>query len=76
MDSWVNVGFMVFNSGIFDYLSGDDCVLEKEPLERLAADRQIMAYRHRGFFHAMDTYREYQFLNEVWASGKAPWKVW
>jgi glucose-1-phosphate cytidylyltransferase len=76
MDSWVNAGFMVFNSGIFDYLSGDDCVLEKEPLERLAAGRQIMAYRHRGFFHAMDTYREYQFLNAVWASGKAPWKVW
>jgi glucose-1-phosphate cytidylyltransferase len=76
MDAWVNVGFMVFNPGVFDYLSGDDCVLEKEPLERLAADRQIMAYRHHGFFYAMDTYREFQFLNEAWASGKAPWKVW
>ncbi len=76
MDSWVNIGFMVFNPAIFDYLSGDECVLEREPLERLATDRQIMAYRHEGFFYAMDTYREYQALNEIWASGNAPWKVW
>ena len=75
-DSWMNIGFMVFNPGIFDYLSGDECVLEREPLEHLAADRQIVAYRHAGFFYAMDTYREYQALNEIWATGKAPWKVW
>ena len=60
---------------MFDYLGGDDCVLEREPLERLASEGQLMAYRHEGFFFAMDTYREYQHLNELWASGKAPWKV-
>ena len=76
MDSWANVGFLVFNPPIFDYLTGDDCVLEQEPLMRLAADRQLMAYQHDGFFHAMDTYREYQYLNELWNSGKAQWKVW
>lgn len=75
-ESWANVGFQVFNPGIFDYLTGDDCTLEREPLEQLAAQRQLMAYRHDGFFFAMDTYREYQYLNELWASGKAPWKVW
>jgi glucose-1-phosphate cytidylyltransferase len=51
-------------------------VMEREPLERLAADGQIVAYRHAGEFHAMDTYREYLALNEMWAAGKAPWKVW
>lgn len=75
-DSWMNIGFMVFNSGVFEYLTGDECVLEKEPLERLVADQQIAAYRHEGFFYAMDTYREYQALNEIWTAGKAPWKVW
>ena len=47
-----------------------------EPLERLARDGELMAFRHGGFFYAMDTYREYQYLNEIWASGRAPWKVW
>jgi glucose-1-phosphate cytidylyltransferase len=50
--------------------------LERTPLERLAADSELMAYRHHGFFFAMDTYREYQYLNELWAKGAAPWKVW
>src|SRR5947209_7706255 len=67
---------LVFNRGILDYLDGDDCILEREPLERLAAEEQLMAYQHHGFFFAMDTYREYKFLNDLWASGKAPWKVW
>ena len=52
----------------------DDCVLERGPLERLTADGELMAYRHDGFFFAMDTFREYQYLNELWASGNAPWK--
>jgi glucose-1-phosphate cytidylyltransferase len=76
MDSWANVGFQVFKQDIFEYLTGDDCILEREPLERLAAAGELMAYQHRGFFYAMDTYREYQFLNELWESGKAPWKTW
>ena len=50
--------------------------MEREPLERLAADGQMVAYRHEGFFFAMDTYREYEALNKMWDSGKAPWKVW
>jgi glucose-1-phosphate cytidylyltransferase len=61
---------------VIDYLGGEDCFLEREPLERLAREGQLMAYRHEGFFFAMDTFREYQILNEMWNSGKAPWKVW
>ncbi len=76
MDTWANVGFQVFHPKVFDYLTGDDCILEQEPLMRLAAERELMAYQHEGFFYAMDTYREYQYLNELWNSGKAPWKVW
>jgi glucose-1-phosphate cytidylyltransferase len=75
-DAWASAGFFVFQRQVFDYLDGDHCVLEKEPLERLAADRQLVAYNHDGFFHAMDTYREYQLLNDLWNSGDAPWKVW
>jgi len=76
LDGWASAGFFVFNRQIFDYLGGDDCVLEQEPLERLAHEGKLMAYRHSGFFFAMDTYREYKYLNELWASGKGPWKVW
>jgi glucose-1-phosphate cytidylyltransferase len=76
LDSWANAGFFVFNRAIFNYLTGDDCVLEQSPLEQLCSDGQLMAYRHDGFFFAMDTYREYQYLNQIWSQGKAPWKVW
>jgi glucose-1-phosphate cytidylyltransferase len=76
LEGWASAGFFVFNRRIFDYLDGDDCILEREPLEKLAAEGQLMAYRHDSFFFAMDTYREYKFLNELWASGKAPWRVW
>lgn len=76
VDGWVNAGYMVFQRRIFDYLDGDECVLEHEPLERLAREGQLMAYRHEGFFYAMDTYREYKYLNELWDKGNAPWKVW
>jgi glucose-1-phosphate cytidylyltransferase len=75
-DAWASAGFFVFEPGVFDFLDGDQCVLEKEPLERLAAERQLAAYHHDGFFYAMDTYREYQHLNELWSRGDAPWKVW
>jgi glucose-1-phosphate cytidylyltransferase len=67
----------VFNRGVFDYLSGGDgCVLEGEPLSRIANDGQLRAYQHTGFFFAMDTYREYVALNELWTSKRPPWKVW
>lgn len=77
LDGWASAGFFVFNKRAFDYLSDDPaCVLEREPLERLAAEQQLMAYRHEGFFFAMDTYREYLYLNELWDTNAAPWKVW
>jgi glucose-1-phosphate cytidylyltransferase len=76
LDGWASAGYFVFSRKIFDYLGGDDCILEREPLERLANEGQLMSYKHDGFFFAMDTYREYVSLNEMWARGDAPWKVW
>ena len=76
LDGWASAGFLVFERRLFDYIEGDGCILEREPLERLAAEGQLMAYRHDGFFFAMDTYREYLYLNQLWQSGKAPWRVW
>jgi len=76
VDGWANAGFMVFGRKVLEYVETDDCVLERKPLERLASEGQLMAYRHEGFFFAMDTYREYLYLNELWNSGKAPWRVW
>jgi glucose-1-phosphate cytidylyltransferase len=76
IDGWASAGFFVFNRGVFSYLAGDECILEREPLERLAREGQLMAYQHDGFFHAMDTYRDYQYLTDVWTTGKAPWKIW
>jgi glucose-1-phosphate cytidylyltransferase len=76
-EGWMSAGYFVLQREVFDYLGGgDECIFEREPLERLAADGQLMAYRHEGFFYAMDTFREYQHLNELWASNAAPWKVW
>jgi glucose-1-phosphate cytidylyltransferase len=75
-EAWISAGFFVFEPSIYDFLGGDGCVLEREPLENLAADGQLMAFKHHGFFHAMDTYREYLYLNDLWSTGKAPWKVW
>lgn len=75
-EGWANAGYFIFNRRIFDYLSGPQCILEREPLEKLVAEDQLMAYQHDGFFYAMDTYREYQHLNELWSKGQAPWKVW
>ena len=75
-DGWINAGFFVFDRRVLSYLDGDDCILEREPLERLAREGELMAYRHDGFFYAMDTYREYKALNEIWDRGAAPWQVW
>jgi glucose-1-phosphate cytidylyltransferase len=73
----INGGFFVLECGALDYLSDDPaCVLEREPLERLAADGQLAVYRHDGFWQCMDTYRDYQLLNQLWASGGAEWKQW
>lgn len=73
---WINGGFFVFEPGIFDYLGDDQTILEQEPLERLASDGQLMAFRHSGFFQPMDTMRERDVLASLWAEGRAPWKNW
>jgi glucose-1-phosphate cytidylyltransferase len=74
---WVNGGFMVLQPEVFNYIpSGDNVVLEKEPLEKLAADHQMMAYKHHGFWQPMDALRDKNKLEELWQSKKAPWKVW
>ncbi|MEG3955216.1 hypothetical protein [Microcoleus sp. herbarium2] len=67
---------MIFNRLVFEYLRGDNCILEQEPMQRLAAEKLLMAYRHEGFFFAMGSYREYKYLNDLWEEGKAPGKVW
>jgi len=72
----INGGFMVFNQGIFDYLKDDTTVLEKEPLQRLAENGELMSFNHRGFWQCMDTQREKKKLEELWQTGRAPWKVW
>jgi len=76
LEGSISAGFFVFKRSLLECLGGDDCVLEKGPLERLAGDGELMAYRHPGFFFAMDTYRDYLHLNELWANNQAPWKVW
>jgi glucose-1-phosphate cytidylyltransferase len=77
VDDWVSAGFFVFEPAIFDYLEGgDELVLEQDPLMALAAKGELVAYQHEGFWQPMDTYRESLMLNDMWASGAAPWKVW
>jgi glucose-1-phosphate cytidylyltransferase len=74
-EGWINGGFFVFEPGVFNYLGDDTCYLEKDPLERLARDGQLMAYQHHGFWQPMDTLREKNYLESLWESGKAPWKA-
>ena len=73
----INGGYFVFNKRIFDYLSIDEgCILEREPLEKLASDGQLKVFHHKGFWQCMDTYRDCKYLNDLWDSKKAPWKIW
>ena len=74
VDSWINGGFFCFEPGVFEFLA-DDSVLEREPLERLAADGQLRAFRHEGFWDCMDTYKDAVLLNDLWESGDPPWQV-
>jgi len=76
LDGWASCGFFVLHRSVLDLIADDATVLEREPLERLAAEGQLAAYRHEGFFFAMDTYREYVQLNELWNCSQAPWKLW
>jgi glucose-1-phosphate cytidylyltransferase len=73
---WINGGYFVFERGVLDYLTADDSVLERAPLERIARDGQLRAYRHEGFWEPMDTQRDLESLNRQWAEGSAAWKVW
>lgn len=73
---WINGGFFVLSPKVIDYIDGDRSVWEKEPLEGLAKNRMLAAYFHRGFWHPMDTLRDKNLLEELWAAGKAPWKTW
>ena len=75
LENWINGGFFVFEPGALGYLS-ESSVLEREPLEGLAADDELRAFRHTGFWDCMDTYKDAVALNDVWATGRAPWKVW
>lgn len=73
----INGGYFVLDRRVFEYLDDrEDLIFEREPLQRLAADGELMAYRHDGFWLPMDTYREFQVLDKLWRSGEAPWKVW
>ena len=73
---WINGGFFVLSPKVIDYIEGDSSVWEREPMERLAADGQLSAYQHRGFWHPMDTLRDRVHLEELWNAGNPPWKVW
>lgn len=75
MKDWVSIGYFIFEPAVLEYLSAD-CGLEEDGLTRLAADGQLSAYRHTGFWQPMDTYREYKILSDLWDSGQVPWKVW
>jgi glucose-1-phosphate cytidylyltransferase len=72
----INIGFMVFEPSIFDYIEGDSTVFEKEPLHALVAKQELVSYTHKGFWQCMDTLREKQKLEQLWNNGKAPWKIW
>ena len=74
--SWINGGFFVFEPEIFDYLDDDKTVLEKFPLETLAKENKLTAFKHTGFWYPMDTLREKKYLEDLWSSGNPPWKIW
>ncbi|MCX7747182.1 MAG: glucose-1-phosphate cytidylyltransferase [Clostridia bacterium] len=73
---WVNAGFFVMEPSVFDYINGDNTVLEKEPLENLALANELVAYKHKNFWQPMDTLRDRNILENLWQSGNAPWKLW
>jgi glucose-1-phosphate cytidylyltransferase len=75
MSDLTSGGFFVFDQRVFDYLD-DDCVLEQDPLEKLAGDRQLALFAHEGYWQCMDTHKEALALNQVWNTGNAPWKTW
>jgi len=75
-EGWINGGFFVLEPAVLNYIDGDDTSFEREPLERLTAEQQLMAFRHSGFWQPVDTVREKDLLESLWQSGNAPWKIW
>ena len=75
-EGWINGGFFVLEPGVLDYIKGDNTIFERDPLERLAQDGQLVAYRHDDFWQCMDTLRDVRLLESLWERGDAPWKVW
>jgi glucose-1-phosphate cytidylyltransferase len=75
-EGWINGGFFVLNRKVIDYIAGDETMWERYPVEQLARAGQLMGYRHYGFWSCMDTLKEKNMLEELWASGTAPWKIW
>ena len=73
---WVNGGFFILTSAVFDVITGDDCIWEREPLIKLSQSQQLGAFKHRGYWQAMDTLREKEVLEDLWRGGNAPWKKW
>jgi glucose-1-phosphate cytidylyltransferase len=73
---WINGGFFVFEPDFLNYIEADDTQLEKEPMEKLAKDNQLIAFRHNGFWQCMDTISEKRLLNKLWFNGNSPWKIW
>ena len=74
--AWINGGFFVLEPEVINYIDGDDTVWEREPMQTLANEGNMAAYRHKGFWHPMDTLRDRHYLEELWKSGNAPWKIW
>jgi glucose-1-phosphate cytidylyltransferase len=75
-EGWINGGFFVLEPTVLDYIDGDGSHWEVEPMERLAREDQLSAYRHTGFWQAMDTLRDKNFLEQLWAEDRAPWRTW
>lgn len=75
-EGWINGGFFVLEPEVLDYIDSDDTIFEHEPLERLAADGQLVAFEHDAFWQCMDTLRDVRLLNQLWTNGEAPWKMW
>jgi glucose-1-phosphate cytidylyltransferase len=73
---WVNGGFFVLNKNIFNYIRSEKTIWEREPLERLSKNNQLISYKFNGFWYAMDTLKDKNYLENLWSSGKAPWKIW
>ena len=75
-EGWINGAYYVLEPGVFEFIDGDETQWEKEPMERLAMEGQLMAYKHGSFWQCMDTLRDKKLLEKIWQTGNAPWKIW